>query len=360
MKNYITKSSQNLKIIILSDQPKERISGPNVVISNIFPFLEKHLDIKWKVTPALGLYKIKGVPHSVKAVLFSVFSFFCLLFDKEIRDSQIINGHGVSSWLITIWLSKIFKKISIITSHEVYEYTKLPWFFGGKKLAKWVWNYTMKNAQYIIDVSGTIKSEKAYFIPNGVDIKKFAPGKVKIKKDKKTVLFVGRLSPEKGIEYYLEASQIIKHRLGEGVGFAAVTNLSTKTKDKLRIMDLIRKSGVNLIPGALNMPEIYRKADVFVLPSISEAFGLVNLEAMASGVPVVATNVGGVPNVVKDGVVGFLVPPKDSQAIAQAVIKILEDDQLREKMRENCLAWVKNFTWDKIAKQYLEFYQKVI
>ncbi|MBA4321012.1 MAG: hypothetical protein C0412_21695, partial [Flavobacterium sp.] len=280
---------------------------------------------------------------------------------KEIKECEIINGHGISAWLPTIWLSKFFKKTSLITLHETYEYTKLKWFFGGGKLAQWVWHYTLKNADYLIDLGHTVKLEKVFFIPNGVDNEKFKPKGVK--KDKKTVLFVGRMSPEKGFNYFIEASKIIKRELKERVEFLAVTNISLKDKETLELINQIKQKGIEFklyqrIPHEA-MPEIYQKSDVLVIPSLAEAFPLIIFEAMSCGTPVVATNVGGIPVALKDGLVGFLVPPRDPQMIAQKVIKILEDEKLKEVMKKKCLEWVKNFTWEKVAQKYLETYRKI-
>lgn len=358
MKNYITKSSQNPKVVILSDQPKDRTSGPNIVISNLFPLLEKKIDIKWKVCPGLELYKLKRIPHFLRALLVSLSSFLHLLFDKEIRECQIINGHGISSWLATIWLSKFLKKISLITFHETYEYTKLKWFFGGGKVAQWVWNYTIRNSDNIIDVSNTIKLKKAFYIPNGVDINKFKPKERK--EDKKRVLFVGRLSPEKGLEYFIEASKIIKKYLAD-IEFIVVTG---KIKDGkgLKMVHVLKENNIkfyNNIPHE-KMPEFYQKASIFVLPSLCEACPLVLLEAISCGIPVVATKVGGVQFIVKDGFVGFLVPSKNPQAIAEKVLKILENARLKKEIEKNCLEWIKNFTWEKTAEEYLRVYQKIL
>lgn len=360
MENYIEKQYPNIKVFILSDQQKGRPGGINTVVSSLIPLLENRIDIYWKTCPRIGRLKI--FPIYVKLILASFITFLKFLFDKKVKECQIINGHGKGVWLSTIWLSKVLKKISVITFHETYEYTRLKWFFGGGKLAQWVWNYTIKNADYIIDLSNTLKLKKTFYIPNGVNIELFKPAKLgTIKKDKKVVLFVGRLDPEKGLEYFIRASEIIKQKLKGEVEFLIVTSTLLEAKEKLKMVNKLKEKGIEFLENIPyeNMPKIYQKADVLVLPSLCEAFPLVNLEAMSCGIPVVATNVGGTPIAVKDGLVGFLIPPKDPQAIAEKVIKILENEKLREEMKKNCLEWVKNFTWEKVAQRYLEIYQKI-
>ena len=109
------------------------------------------------------------------------------------------------------------------------------------------------------------------------------------------------------------------------------------------------------------LPDHYANADLFVLPSKMEAFGLVLAEAMASGLPVVSTRVGGIPEVVEEGVTGLLVPPNDPPALAEAIIDLLDDrDRMRamgvrgrERVREH-------FTWDKVAERVVGFYEEIL
>ena len=104
----------------------------------------------------------------------------------------------------------------------------------------------------------------------------------------------------------------------------------------------------------------YRRASVFVMPSLYETFGISVIEAMAFGLPVVATNIGGLPEVVQDGVTGILVPPKDPDALAEAVIRLLRDPELRRRLgnagRERVLS---EFRVDRIVEQTLKVYQSV-
>lgn len=109
-------------------------------------------------------------------------------------------------------------------------------------------------------------------------------------------------------------------------------------------------------------PLYYKASDIFVLPSTRkhESFGIVNLEAMACGLPIVASKIGGVPDIVKDGENGLLVPPRDSEALADAIIYLLENEDVRRKMSKRGREMVKNYSWDKIAEQYEEVYEEVL
>ena len=109
-------------------------------------------------------------------------------------------------------------------------------------------------------------------------------------------------------------------------------------------------------------PLYYKAADVFCLPSIitSESFGIVNLEAMACGVPVVASKIGGIPDVVKNGKTGILVPPRDPKALAEAIICLLQDENVRRKMGRNARKKAENYSWKRIAEKYERVYEELI
>ena len=109
-------------------------------------------------------------------------------------------------------------------------------------------------------------------------------------------------------------------------------------------------------------PFYYRAADVFCLPSTmsAESFGIVNLEAMACSVPIVASKVGGVPDVVKDEENGLLVQPRDSEELADAIIYLLKNEDVREKIGKNGRKKVENYSWEKIAEETEKVYNEVI
>jgi glycosyltransferase involved in cell wall biosynthesis len=110
----------------------------------------------------------------------------------------------------------------------------------------------------------------------------------------------------------------------------------------------------------------YHCADVFVLPSIqklgnTEGLGVVLLEAMASGCPVIGTNVGGIPDIITDGDNGFLVPERDSAQLAEKIIRLLSDAKLRETFRKNGYARIdESFSWDRISDKFASVYQQIL
>jgi glycosyltransferase involved in cell wall biosynthesis len=144
---------------------------------------------------------------------------------------------------------------------------------------------------------------------------------------------VCRLEPQKGLSYLLLAMKIILAKFPE-------TRLEIVGDGSLlgELQDLNKKLGISnsvfFFGKFAEVIPFYNRMDIFVLPSLYEGFGIVLLEAMASGVPVVATNVDGIKEVIIDGESGILIPPKSPEAIAGAVIKIIENPQLASGLIE--------------------------
>lgn len=107
------------------------------------------------------------------------------------------------------------------------------------------------------------------------------------------------------------------------------------------------------LPGAARIREEYRAADIFCLPSLQEGFGIVFLEAMASGLPVVACRSAAVPEVVPDGEAGLLVPPGEPESLADALIRLLSDGPLRQKMGEAGRRRARDYGWKEVARRFL-------
>ena len=105
------------------------------------------------------------------------------------------------------------------------------------------------------------------------------------------------------------------------------------------------------------LPLYYNRADVFILPSLNEGMSNAMLEAIASGLPVITTDTGGVLELVKDN--GFIVPKKNSEKISEALIKLIEDKDLCLEMGKKSREIAEKLGWDKVAGQYLEIYKKI-
>jgi len=214
--------------------------------------------------------------------------------------------------------------------------------------------------------------QKIKVIPNGVDDKVFNPKldgsrvreKYGLKEDCKIVLFVGRLDYYKGCEYLVQAFSIVVKRIKNVhlklVGSGPLEGRLRKIANESNIADDISFAGY---VKDEDLPYYYAACDVFVLPSISpyEGFGIVQLEAMACEKPVITTTLPGVREVDLKGVATVHVPPKNKQKLAEAIIKVLKDDDLATRLAENGRKLViKKYSWSKVAKAIEQVYLEVV
>jgi glycosyltransferase involved in cell wall biosynthesis len=170
------------------------------------------------------------------------------------------------------------------------------------------------------------KSLKAVFNPNGP-----------------IVLTVARISPEKGLHYLVEASRTIVKKI-PNVKFV-IQPYSSDEKYKKHLLTMINKFNLEShfliftekVPYS-EIPRYMAAADVFVLPSLTEGLGMVILEAMACGIPVVAFRVGGIPEILTSGYNGLLVDPGDTEGLANSIIKLLLSEELRKNLSKSALA----------------------
>jgi phosphatidylinositol alpha-mannosyltransferase len=199
-------------------------------------------------------------------------------------------------------------------------------------------------------------------IPNGVDVNLFGDTRIDPLPDFReglNILFVGRLEARKGIYYLLEAFGRVKRVLPQARLLIVGPHSAHEIKRLERFTHSRELSDVHFL-GYLPEKELarcYRTAHVFCAPSLgSESFGMVLLEAMAAGLPIVASDIAGYRTVVKHQVEGYLVPPGNAEAIAQALLVLLRQPELRCSMGARGRATAARYAWDKVATEVLSFY----
>lgn len=207
---------------------------------------------------------------------------------------------------------------------------------------------------------------KVRVIPAGVDLGLFRPlDKTHARKElglseKKVILYVGRIEPLKGLDILLNATAMLEDT--SDTRLLIVGGKPGQDKELGRLKSLAAQLGIADIvtfTGALSqteLPKYYSAADVFVLPSYSESFGLVALEAMACGTPVVVSRVGGLKTFVKDGETGYLIPWRCPEPFAQRIEVLLTNPPLREMMGKAAAAKAQQMSWGGVADSMLEFY----
>jgi len=168
------------------------------------------------------------------------------------------------------------------------------------------------------------------------------------------VLFVGSQYRLKGLEFVIRALAEMKTNAVLLVVGGDVAGPFRRLAEQLGVRDRV------IFAGARNdLPSLYPAADAFVLPTLYETFALVCLEAMASGLPVLACPVGGIEDYLVDGENGFHIQ-RDEKEIATKLDQILGDSELHARIREQGLATAQNYAWEKIAKQYLSLFEELI
>ncbi len=177
--------------------------------------------------------------------------------------------------------------------------------------------------------------------------------------EENAILFFGRILEYKGLRYLIESEPLITKQ------FPDLKIIIAGKGDFLEYEKLIvNKKNFEIINGFIPdhmVAELFQKCKLVVLPYIDASQSGVIPIAYAFKKPVVATNVGSIPEVVDNGKTGFLVPPKDSKALSESIIKLLKDDKLRKQMGENAYIKMKNeMAWDKVAEKTIEIYKKVL
>jgi glycosyltransferase involved in cell wall biosynthesis len=184
------------------------------------------------------------------------------------------------------------------------------------------------------------------------------------------ILFVGRHIERKGITYLIEAAKYLPRENFE-IRIVGVGDLTEQLKTQAALLNESEKFSANIVfTGKLSPEDLaneYKTANVFVLPAIvdskgdTEGLGVVLIEAMELGLPIVASNVGGIPDVVIDGESGILVPEKDPVALADAFKKLAADPSFTEQLLAGARKRISEcFTWDGIIERQVEVYKKVV
>jgi len=195
-------------------------------------------------------------------------------------------------------------------------------------------------------------------IYNGIDTERFYPSEF-VPDDIPTMLFVSRLIERKGLQFLLAA---LAHVKKEGIPFWLLVvgdgpmrqQLQAQT-EQLGLADMVQFLGLK---PRDELPEIYRQGDIFCLPSSSEGMANVVLEALATGLPVVTTDVPGTAELVQDGANGFVVQPGSAEALVMPLKKLLSDATLRQDFGQVSRQRSLDFTWHKMAEKYLKLYEK--
>jgi len=325
----------------------------------------KEYNIKYIATSYQGIKLRK-----IAAMALGLCKFFAYIVFTDIKLVHIVTASWLSFYrkAVFIFIGKVFRKKLVLEIQSGDFYLFYAW---GPKFNRWIITKILDRVDTIIALSErlaigmkkktTNNNIKIRF--NSVDTSIFSSQIYKSKKsvESNNVIFIGRLSKKKGIYDLLEAIPLVIKRKPSTMfilcGKGDIEDCKKICKEK-GINDHVEFLG--WIDGQ-NKIDVICSADVFVLPSYFEALPNAIIEAMAAGLPIISTNVGGIPDIIQDGVNGFLVQPGDIQAIADRILKLLADKALREKIGErNSMKAKSTFDVNVVIEQLCQIYHELL
>jgi len=250
----------------------------------------------------------------------------------------------------------------IFSEHSTYNRRRSSKFF------KIIDKFTYSRYQKIICVSEMVKKALIDWLPEvtskTIVIRNATPVydlKIKEQSNGYDVLFVGRLERAKGVDILLESIKLLKskYRRSLKIGLVGSGSLEKKLKttaEKLKISENVEFLGIRK-----DIDTLMQKSKIFVLPSRWEGLPMVILEAMASGIPIVATKVGGIPEIIEDGKDGILVEPENPEELAKAILRLLSDVNLRSLISLNAYKKVKEeYSIERYIRDLLNLYCELV
>jgi len=234
-----------------------------------------------------------------------------------------------------------------------------------KPILRLIW----RNAESVIAISEehkrlaleTMPTLDIQIIHNGIDPEEFSPSREPKLETQINFLCVGRLIERKGQHHLIQAVAELRESLQKPLhlNLVGTGDFELKLKQlavRLGVDDLVTFMG--FVPRE-HMPDVYRKAHIFVLPSENEGMSIALLEAMASGLPVVVTDTGGTKELIKTSINGFVIPWADTEALKISLQRLIEDTSLRKKFGQKNAKIAKNYGWENITKQYLGLFNAI-
>lgn len=281
---------------------------------------------------------------------------------------EIVNIHYIGYYALTVLFTSYICKFKLVASLHGFNVCVLP-FVSKRK--SWIFRKVLERANYITACSESLLidaqkrvpqiKEKCKVIPNGVNLDEFKH-REKYQHPNPYIFSLANFYDFKGLDILIMAfKEVSEKHSNVDLIIAGDGNLRENLKELAGLLGLKQKViFLGCISDRKKIVELFNGCEFFVLPSRCEPSGIVNLEAMAAGKAVISTNNCGVPEIVKDGINGILVKPKNDKALAEAIIRLLEDIDLRNKLGENGKKMVEWYSWDKAADSYSEIYEKIL
>jgi glycosyltransferase involved in cell wall biosynthesis len=273
---------------------------------------------------------------------------------------DIVHFHTKRAHALSLWLGRVHPGVKYVVTRRMDYPVRRSWYHH------YLYNRQVDGIVAISEeiarllAEGGVRREKIRVIHSGIDPAPFERARVGRKSGPPVIGTVAVLEERKGHRFLLEAAALLK-RQGHRLNYRFAGAGSERKRLENMAVELGLKEEVVFAGFVSDMPSFLSTIDVFVLPSIHEGLGVAVLEAMAAGKPVVATRVGGLPELVDDRVTGLLVPPKDSSALASAISHVISQSGLKQEM--GAQAWKRvqrDFTAERMAERNEEFYYEIL
>lgn len=314
-----------------------------------------------------------GMPYNLSHSFFAKFQlmlFMVCFFFKGLQNAKkcdIIHAQFLFSGFVGVFIKKLTGKKLVITVHGSDIYT-----IPKRGLLKQIYIRVLSHSDCFITVSTAnrkklidlgLRRNIIFVIPNGISLSMFDQMSTLYREENKNIImWTGRMIEVKGLEYLIQAMKMVVNRYPNSylmlIGDGPIKHKLIELATTLSLNENV--TFVGNVPNN-SVPRYLHHADIFVLPSLSEGLPVSLLEAMAAGKPVIASNVGGISDLIKDGINGFLVESKDAEQIAKKINYLLEHPAERIRMGLESKKLVEeNFTWDKIAEKTIEIYRNIL
>lgn len=345
---------------------------------------QRHEEPGWRVRGYPVAMDLDATPEPLRPVLGAFSRNLAMAADPV--DGDLVHCHTWYTHLGGIVIAQAANVPLVVTVHSLEPLR--PWkreqLAGGYELSAWVERQAMTQADAVIAVSQAARQdvldhfatdpERIHVVYNGIDAVAFGPDpgldqldRLGIDTRTPYVLFVGRVTRQKGIETLVESIP----SLDEGIGVVIAAGQPDTPELAAEVERGIRAARsasprrpihwVREQVDRTTLRQLYTHAAIFACPSVYEPFGITNLEAMACSTAVVASRVGGIPEVVLDGTTGLLVDPEDPPALAAAINALVADPRRRVAMGEaGHIRAAEQFGWAQIAQRTMEVYRSVV
>lgn len=370
---YVSKRGHNVTVIERQWDGTDRLTEHDTVSFRRLP-LRTGSDIPWERIP----YDMVSSPSGAARLLLDRFNFaISALLQLRQLEFDVLHVHLPFAANVLVTIAPWLRDHMVYTAHlgETQKRVVDPRFSPDVYLAKRtartiVLNPEMKAA---FESRGA-NSGRLVIVPNGVDIERFrdVPEKTRRRVEREydlgndqVVLFVGTVTPRKGVEELMQAASHVITTDRSDIRFVIVGKTDLEPEYMDRVRTIVRENDLDehvVFTGFVSEEDLhalYRLADLFVLPSYEEGSSIVVTEAIAAGLPVVGSRIGGIEQQIDHGKHGMLVPPGDVAELSECLAQLLDDSDERNRMRNEVAQRAEELSWESLTDNLLTVYREV-